>query len=36
MLLGLMQEREGLAAKVLGNLGIEIGMVRETIEAVLG
>jgi hypothetical protein len=36
ILLGLLREGEGLAAKVLNNLGLEIGMVRKTIEAVLG
>jgi len=36
LLLGLFREREGLAAKVLNNLGVEIGMVRQTIESVLG
>ena len=36
LLLGLLREGEGLAAKVLNNLGVEIGKVRQTIEAVLG
>ena len=36
LLLGLLRETEGLAAKVLNNLGVEIGKVRETIESVLG
>jgi len=36
LLLGLLREGEGLAAKVLGNLGVEIGKVRQTIESVLG
>src|SRR2546429_79574 len=36
LLLGLLREGEGLAGKVLGNLGAEIGRVRETIESVLG
>jgi ATP-dependent Clp protease ATP-binding subunit ClpA len=35
-LLGLLREGEGLAAKVLNNLGVEIGTVRQTIESVLG
>jgi ATP-dependent Clp protease ATP-binding subunit ClpA len=35
LLLGLLRERDGLAAKVLDNLGIEIGKVRQTIESVL-
>jgi ATP-dependent Clp protease ATP-binding subunit ClpC len=34
--LGLLREGEGLAAKVLANLGVEIGKVRQTIEAQLG
>jgi ClpA/ClpB-like protein len=34
--LGLLRERDGLAASVLVNLGVEIGMVRQTIESVLG
>ena len=36
LLLGLLREGEGLAAKVLNNLGVEIGSVRQTIESVLG
>jgi ATP-dependent Clp protease ATP-binding subunit ClpC len=36
LLLGLMRNVDGLAAKVLGDLGIEIGEIRMTIEAVLG
>ena len=36
LLLGLLREGEGLAAKVLNNLGVEIGKVRQTIEFVLG
>ena len=36
LLLGLMRERDGLAALVLSNLGVEIGKVRQTIESVLG
>jgi ATP-dependent Clp protease ATP-binding subunit ClpC len=36
VLLGLLREGEGLAAKVLNNLGVEIGKVRQTIESVLG
>src|ERR1700694_5607873 len=36
LLLGLRREGEGLAAKVLGNLGVEIGKFRQTIESVLG
>jgi ATP-dependent Clp protease ATP-binding subunit ClpA len=36
LLLGLLREGEGLAAKVLDNLGVEIGKVRSTIESVLG
>ncbi len=36
LLLGLLRERDGLAAIVLANLGIEIGQVRSTIESVLG
>jgi ATP-dependent Clp protease ATP-binding subunit ClpC len=36
VLLGLLREGEGLAAKVLSNLGVEIGKVRQTIESVLG
>jgi ATP-dependent Clp protease ATP-binding subunit ClpC len=36
LLLGLLREREGLAAIVLNNLGVNIGTVRKTIEYVLG
>jgi ATP-dependent Clp protease ATP-binding subunit ClpC len=36
LLLGLLREGDGLAAKVLANLGVEIGKVRQTIESVLG
>jgi len=36
LLLGLLREHEGLAGKVLANLGVEIGQVREVIESVLG
>src|SRR5258708_33728930 len=36
LLLGLPREGEGLAAKVLNNLGVEINKVRATIESVLG
>ena len=36
LLVGLMREGEGLAAKVLENLGLEIDMVHHTIESVLG
>ena len=36
LLLGLLREGEGLAAKVLANLGVEIGKVRQTIESLLG
>ena len=36
LLLGLLREGEGLAAKVLNNLGVEINNVRSTIESVLG
>jgi ATP-dependent Clp protease ATP-binding subunit ClpC len=36
LLLGLLREGEGLASKVLGNLGVEINKVRATIESVLG
>src|SRR5256886_1457782 len=35
LLLGLLREHEGLAAHVLANLRIEIGMVRETVESLL-
>ena len=36
LLLGLLREGEGLAAKVLNNLGVEINKVRATIESLLG
>jgi hypothetical protein len=36
LLLGLLRQEEGLAAKVLNSLGVEIGAVRSTIESVLG
>jgi ATP-dependent Clp protease ATP-binding subunit ClpA len=36
LLLGLLRESQGLAAKVLNNLGVEIGAVREAIESVFG
>ncbi len=36
LLLGLLREGDGLAAKVLNNLGVEIEKVRTTIESVLG
>ncbi len=36
LLLGLLREGEGLAAKVLASLGVEITKVRSTIESVLG
>ncbi len=36
LLLGLMREGDGLAARALDNLGVEINKVRETIESVLG
>jgi len=36
LLLGLLREGEGLAARVLDNLGVEIGAVRSTIASVLG
>ena len=36
LLLGLLSEGEGVASKVLNNLGVEIGQVRQTIELVLG
>src|SRR5256885_7991655 len=35
LLLGLLRERDGLAGKVVDNLGVEIGKVRETIESVI-
>jgi ATP-dependent Clp protease ATP-binding subunit ClpA len=36
LLLGLLREKDGLAARVLDRLGVDAGRVRETIEAVLG
>lgn len=36
LLLGLLREGEGIAARVLNNLGVEIDRVRSTIESVLG
>ena len=36
LLLGLLHQEEGVAAKVLNSLGVEIGGVRSTIESVLG
>jgi ATP-dependent Clp protease ATP-binding subunit ClpA len=36
LLLGLLREGEGLAGKVLNNLGVDINRVRQTIEFVLG
>jgi ATP-dependent Clp protease ATP-binding subunit ClpC len=36
LLLGLLREGDGLAAKVLNNLGVAIGKVRQTIESTLG
>jgi excisionase family DNA binding protein len=36
LLLGLIREGEGAAAKVLGNLGIEIEQVRHAVEAIIG
>jgi hypothetical protein len=36
LLLGLLKEGDGLAARVLKNLGVEIETVRQTIESVLG
>jgi hypothetical protein len=36
LLLGLLRERDGLAAKALHSLGVDIGSVRNTIESVLG
>ena len=36
MLLALLREDEGLAAKVLHNLGVEIGKVRHSIESIVG
>jgi hypothetical protein len=36
LLLGLLRQEDGMAAKVLNSLGVEIGGVRSTIESVLG
>jgi ATP-dependent Clp protease ATP-binding subunit ClpC len=36
LLLGLLRERDGLAARVLDSLGVEIETVRNTIQSVLG
>ncbi len=36
LLLGLLREEEGLAARALGSLGVEIGAVRSTIQSALG
>jgi excisionase family DNA binding protein len=36
LLLGLIREREGVAAHVLGNLGIEIDKARQAVEAITG
>ena len=36
LLLGLLRREEGMAAKVLNSLGVEIGGVRSTVESVLG
>jgi hypothetical protein len=36
LLLGLLRQEEGIAAKALNHLGVEIGAVRSTIESVLG
>src|SRR5216684_6807969 len=36
LLLGLVREGEGVAAKVLSNLGVELNKVRDTVEAIIG
>jgi ATP-dependent Clp protease ATP-binding subunit ClpC len=36
LLLGLLREGDGIAARTLANLGIQIGAVRQTLESVLG
>ncbi len=36
LLLGLVREGEGVAAKVLSNLGVELKEVRDTVEAIIG
>jgi bifunctional DNase/RNase len=36
LLLGLVREREGVAARVLGNLGVELNKVRSAVEFIIG
>ncbi len=36
LLLGLVREGDGVAAKVLSNLGVELNRVRDTVEALIG
>ena len=36
LLLGLVREGEGIAAKVLGNLGVELNKVRSAVEFIIG
>ena len=36
LLLGLVRENDGVAAKVLGNLGVELGKVRSAVEFIIG
>src|SRR6478672_8373070 len=36
LLLGLVREGEGVAAKVLGNLGVELNKVRSAVEFIIG
>ncbi len=36
LLLGLVREGDGVAAKVLSNLGVELGKVREAVESIVG
>ena len=36
ILLGLVREGEGVAAKVLGNLGVELNKVRSAVEFIIG
>src|SRR5438477_13101414 len=36
LLLGLVREGEGIAAKVLGNLGVELNKVRSAVELIIG
>ena len=36
LLLGLLREREGVAAQVLSNLGVEVDQVRHSIDAIIG